>query len=91
MKYSDLVKQVAHEACTSQSTAKQVLDALVVIIPDAVKKGEEVVLNRVGKFSKKTRSARTGFNPNDGKSIEIPAKEVVTFKPAKEFKDHINE
>lgn len=90
MKYSDLVKQVAREASTSQSTAKQVLDALVTVIPDAVSNGEEVVLNRVGKFSKKTRVAREGRNPQTGEVMKIAAREQVVFKPAKEFKDAIN-
>lgn len=90
MNYSDLVKEVAHEACISQSTTKRVLDALVLIIPDAVKDGKDVVLKRIGKFSKKTRPARDGRNPSTGETIKIASCKQVVFKTAKEFKDIIN-
>lgn len=91
MKYSDFVKLVAKEAEVSQTDAKRVLDSANLLIKDVVKKGDEVVLHGVGKFSKKTRPERQGLNPATGKRITIPAKEVVTFKAAKEFTDHIND
>lgn len=90
MKYSDFVKKVAAEACVSQSTAKNVLDTSLSMIKDVVKSGDEVVLNGVGRFSKKTRSARVGINPATGVKVNIPETLVVTFKTAKEFKDHLN-
>lgn len=91
MKYSDLVKAVAKSAGVCQATAKDVLDEMCDIIRETVESGDEVVLNKVGKFSRKTRAARTGHNPATKEKIEIPAAEVVTFKVAKEFKDYVNQ
>lgn len=90
MKYSDFVRKVACGAYVSLAEAKRVLDSANTVIKDTVESGEEVVLNGVGKFGKKTRNARTGINPATKQPIEIPATEVVTFKVAKEFKDQIN-
>lgn len=91
MKYSDLVKETAKLARVSQSTAKDVLDEACRVIRDTVESGDEVMLNRVGKFSKKTRSARIGYNPATKEKVEIPTTKVVVFKVAKEFKDYINQ
>lgn len=90
MKYLDLVKRTASIAGVSQAEAKRVLDSAMEIVKDTVNEGEEVTLNGVGKIGKKIRAARTGLNPANGLQIEIPEKNVVTFKPAKEFKDLIN-
>lgn len=90
MKYSDFVKKVAERCFVSQVNTKRVLDAANLIIKDAVKSGDEVTLNGVGKFGKKTRPARVGINPATKEKVNIPETEVVTFKVAKEFKDHLN-
>ena len=90
MNYTELVKAVAKSAGVRQTTTKAVLDEMCTTIRDTVECGEEVVLHGVGKFSKKTRSARKGTNPITKKTIEIPTTETVVFKVAKEFKDQIN-
>ncbi|WP_197474774.1 HU family DNA-binding protein, partial [Oleiphilus sp. HI0079] len=41
-------------------------------------------------FSQRTRSARTGKNPQTGKAIQIPASKSVGFKPGKALKDAVN-
>lgn len=43
-------------------------------------KDRVIRLPELGTFQMKTRKARTGRNPQTGKSIKIPAKKVVTFK-----------
>ena len=90
MNYTELVKETAKAACVSQSTAKDVMDSMCDILRSTVESGDEVVLHKVGKFSQKTRSERTGHNPATKEKIIIPASNVVTFKVAKEFKDLIN-
>lgn len=90
MKYSDFVKKVAAEAGVTQSTAKATLDAAMLIIKDAVKSKDEVVLNGVGKFCRKVRPARTGINPATKEKVEIPETVVAAFKMSKDFREHLN-
>lgn len=90
MKYSELIKLVASESSVSQTDAKRVLDNTMEIVKKTVKSGNEVVLNKVGKFTKKVRPSRKGINPATGESITIPESSVVNFKMAKEFKDYLN-
>ncbi|WP_237755347.1 MULTISPECIES: HU family DNA-binding protein, partial [Pseudomonas] len=44
----------------------------------------------IGKLKVSERPARTGRNPQTGKAIEIAAKRVAKFVPAKALTDAIN-
>jgi DNA-binding protein HU-beta len=48
-----------------------------------LKKGDSVTLIGFGTFSVSKRAARKGRNPQTGAEINIPAKNVVKFKPGK--------
>jgi DNA-binding protein HU-beta len=48
-----------------------------------------VYLRGFGSFVIKTRAAKTGRNILAKKSIDIPAHNIPSFKPAKEFMDTV--
>jgi DNA-binding protein HU-beta len=50
----------------------------------------EITLPGIGKLKVTERPARTGRNPSTGAAIEIAAKKVVKFVPAKVLSDSIN-
>ena len=56
-------------------------------IQDALADGKKVQLIGFGTFEVRHRSARTGRNPQTGKTIKIPATEIPAFKPGKTLKD----
>ena len=89
MNKSELIAKVATEAKTTQVEVKKVLDAILKVIPETMKKGEDVTLVGFGTFKRTNRKARNGRNPQTGKTIKIPAKRVPTFKAGKEFKEII--
>ncbi len=91
MKYSDFVKKVAGTAGVSQREAKVTVDAAMSVIKHTLNAGEEVVLNGVGKLTRKVRSARVGINPATKERVNIPESKTVTFKVAKELKDFLND
>jgi DNA-binding protein HU-beta len=43
----------------------------------------------LGTFEIKERAARTGRNPQTGEKVEISAKKIPAFKPAKALKDAV--
>ena len=71
----------------TKTSAAQAYDSVVAAITGRLSKGtakDRVIrLPELGTFKIKTRKARTGRNPQTGKSIKIPAKKVVTFKGGK--------
>jgi DNA-binding protein HU-beta len=44
----------------------------------------------LGTFEVKQHAARTGHNPRTGETVEIAAKKVPAFKPAKALKEAID-
>lgn len=79
----------AHHANTgvSKATIKFVLEAQGDITQLELVKTNEVTLPGIGKFSTEIRAARIGRNPATGAALDIPAKRVVKFSPAKALKD----
>ena len=56
------------------------MDGIIDGITKALKKGDRVALVGFGTFSVAKRKARTGRNPQTGKSIKIAARKVAKFK-----------
>jgi len=80
MNKGELVGKIAEGAGLSKSDAEKALNACTDAIAGAMKAGDKVSLVGFGTFSVSQRAARTGRNPQTGKPIQIPAKNVVKFK-----------
>ena len=89
MNKAQLIDAIADKANLTKADAKKALDAFVDATSDALKNGDRVALIWFGSFSVASRSARTGRNPQTGKTIEIAEKKVVKFKPGAELADTI--
>ena len=83
---ADLVTFVASDAGVTKAQAQAVLDALGPVVRVNAGNGYTISLPGLGRFSEKTRAPRTGRNPATGAEVEIPARPVLTFKPAKAAK-----
>jgi len=77
---------VAKDAKITKAAAGKSLDAVIEGITKALKKGDRVTLVGFGTFSVSKRKARTGRNPQTGKSIKIAARKVAKFKAGSELK-----
>ncbi len=83
MNKADLVAKIATDNEISKAVAEGALNSVMGGVQDAIKSGESVTLVGFGTFSVGKRAARTGRNPQTGKEIQIPAKNVVKFKAGK--------
>jgi len=68
---------------SSKAGAEKAYDAFCDILAKAISSGEGVRLPGIGSFSVVERAARTGRNPQTGKTITIPARKAVKFSVAK--------
>jgi len=80
MNKAQLVDAIAKEAKLSKVDSGKALDATICAISKSLKKGEGVILVGFGTFRIAKRAARTGRNPQTGKTIKIAAKKVAKFK-----------
>ena len=89
MTKSQFVSAIADKTSHAKKDVATLLDAMVQLAYDVVKKEGEVTIPGLGKLVKKHRLERMGRNPATGASIKIPAKTVVKFRVAKAAKDAI--
>ncbi|MCG6930044.1 MAG: HU family DNA-binding protein [Desulfofustis sp.] len=90
MNKKELIESIAGAADISKAAAEKALNATLTSVADALKKGDKVTLVGFGTFSVAKRGARTGRNPQTGKSIKIAAKKVAKFKAGSKLSDAIN-
>ncbi len=89
MKKADLVAAVAAKANISKKDADAAIAAVVAVVTDALKAGDEVAIANLGTFKVKERAAREGVNPATGAKIQIAAAKVPAFKAGKALKDAV--
>jgi len=90
MNKSELIDAVSDEAGLSKADATRAFDAVISVITDALKKGDQVSVVGFGSFLVRQRSARVGRNPQTGAEIQIKAANVPAFKPGKALKEAVN-
>lgn len=90
MNKKELVEYIAQSANLSKSQAERALKGTLEGISETLKKGDKLTLVGFGTFSTARRDARTGRNPQTGKSIDLPAKTYVKFKVGKALGDEVN-
>ncbi len=83
MTKAELVSVIAEGAGITKAAAGAALETYVATIAKELKKNGKIGLVGFGTFSVVKSMAREGRNPQTGKTIKIPAKKVVKFKPGK--------
>jgi DNA-binding protein HU-beta len=87
MTKADLVERMASEAGITKAAAERALKCVTNSIQGCIKRKDRIALPGLGSFTTFRRKARTGRNPRTGQTINIPAKTVPKFSPAKELVD----
>lgn len=85
MQGREFVSRVAKKSNMKIKDVEAVLNGFVAAIEDAFNADERVELRGFGNFVKKARKARKGFDFNANSIIDVPAKEVLTFKQSSLF------
>lgn len=85
MNKTELIAAIAEKANMTKVDAAKAFNALMDVTKEGLKKGEKISLIGFGTFSVQKREARNGKNPRTGKTIKIPAKDVLKFKASKKF------
>ena len=90
MKKVELVEAVAKKTGLTKADANRALDATLAAITGALAKGDSVPLVGFGTFKTAKRAAREGRNPRTGETVQIAARNAVTFKAGSALKDAVN-
>ena len=75
---------------SSINQANRILGVIFEEIKKSVEKEGELSFKGFGTFKKVVRAERDGVNPSTGDAMHIPAKNVIKFKPSKNFTELLN-
>ena len=86
----DLVNLVYMQLGFSKQISENLIEDFLVTIITNIKSEKKLKLSKFGTFSIRQKKSRIGRNPKTKESKVISSREVVLFKPSKEFKEFIN-
>lgn len=89
MTKAELIAVMAEEAEVTKADAAKVLESFTSAVAKELKESGKLALVGFGTFSVVERAAREGRNPQTGKTIKIPAKKAVKFKPGKDLTEAV--
>jgi integration host factor subunit beta len=81
-----LSRKVAHSLHISLNDAEVVVSTMIEAMTERLNNGEEIEIRGFGSFRFRRRHARVGRNPKTGKSVQVPSKKLVFFRPAFELR-----
>ncbi len=90
MTKAELVEKVTQLGDLTRRDGEIIVDVLFDSVIGALKSGDKIEIRGFGSFRTRQRNPRIGRNPKTGAKVEVPAKKVPYFKPAKELRDLIN-
>ena len=86
----DLTNSVYMQIGFSKHISEILIDEFFSLILTNLKKEKIIKLSNFGTFILRTKNSRVGRNPKTREKKEISKRNVVLFKPSKEFKNFIN-
>ncbi|MDL2319601.1 integration host factor subunit beta [Alistipes sp. OttesenSCG-928-B03] len=91
MTKAELVAQIAQQTGAEKSVVSNVVESLMDSIRASVTEGESVYLRGFGTFGTKCRAEKKARNITKNTTVIVPACNIPSFKPSKEFAAKIKE
>jgi nucleoid DNA-binding protein len=87
----EIVKQISERIGLTQLKTKEIVQQTFDAIVDTLLEVGRIELRNFGVFEVKQRKARKARNPRTGARVDVPPKNVVTFKPGKEMEERVRQ
>ena len=78
--------QIGFSKKISENLLESILDSLIINL----KKNKKIKISKFGTFSLRKKKSRIGRNPLTKEKKIISSRNVILFRPSKEFKDLVN-
>ena len=86
----DLINEIYMQVGFSKQITENLVEEFFSIIVSNLCEKKTVKISKFGTFLVKSKNSRIGRNPKTKEEKEISKRDVVLFKPSKEFKDLLN-
>ncbi len=87
----ELVNLVYMQIGFSKQISENLIEEFFLLIISNLKKEKKIKISKFGTFSLRSKKSRIGRNPKTKEKKVISERNVVLFKPSKEFKIFVNE
>ena len=86
----DLVNLVYMQLGFSKQISENLIEDFLSTIVSNIKNEKKLKISKFGTFSIRQKKPRIGRNPKTKETKVISGRDVVLFKPSKEFKEFVN-
>ena len=86
----DLINSIYMQIGFLKKISENLLEDTMQTIIENLKKNKKLKISKFGTFSIRNKKSRIGRNPLTKEKKIISSRNVVLFKPSKEFKDLVN-
>ena len=86
----DLVNLIYMQLGFSKQISENLIEDFLSTIVYNIKSEKKLKLSKFGTFTIRQKKSRIGRNPKTKETKMISSRDVVLFKPSKEFKDFVN-
>jgi|TARA_B110000881_G_C18185038_1_gene321976 integration host factor subunit alpha len=86
----DLINSIYMQIGFSKNISENLIDDFLSMIIENLKSEKKLKISKFGTFSIRGKKSRIGRNPLTKENKIISDRNVVLFKPSKEFKDLVN-
>ena len=87
----DLVNLIYMQLGFSKQISENLIDDFLKTIVINIKSEKKLKLSKFGTLTIRKKKSRIGRNPKTKETKMISSRDVVLFKPSKEFKNYINQ
>ena len=86
----ELVNLIYMQLGFSKQISENLIEDFLATIVTNIKNEKKLKLSKFGTFSIRQKKSRIGRNPKTKETKVISGRDVVLFKPSKEFKEFVN-
>ena len=86
----DLINSLYMQIGFSKKISSNLLDDILMTIVENLKNNDKLKISKFGTFTKRMKKSREGRNPITKENKLISTRNVILFKPSKEFKYLVN-
>ena len=90
LRKKDIVNSIYMQIGFSKKISDSLIDDILSIIIENLKRNKKIKISNFGTFTLRLKRSRFGRNPKTKEKKVITERNVVLFKPSKEFKNYIN-
>ena len=86
----EIINSIYMQIGFSKKISENLLEDLLNLIIDNLKKNKKIKISNFGTFTVRSKKSRIGRNPITKEEKVISKRNVILFKPSKDFKSFVN-